>query len=1720
MNRPAIILFAYNRPDNLRTTIESLRQCAGANDHDLHVFSDGPKDDPADRDSVARTREVLADLDRGRDFRSVTTTVRETNLGLAASVIRGVTEIAGKYRCFVVLEDDLLMAKGFLQFMDHALEHYQDMSRVWCVNGASHAPDHLVIPKDYEHGTYLTYRNISYGWGCWSDRWGKLVWDFWILQETYTSATRELLARGGNDLPPMFEAAAAGRIDSWAVRFTYNMVLHHALALAPVHSHVFCQTTTTGPNVTGAPHSLQNELFRAAADSLYPPFLAVDPRIGTAISSIYGLPVTPPRTKPYHWDFLACAEAGKRGSDMIALAIPWISFPAAERLDRLIRSGCRILEYGSGGSTLFFLERGAIVTSVEDDPAWHGKVAGEIAKRGFLNRADYRLIPSEEGMLASGFIGDENAYAYNRPQDAGRNFFNYVTACDEFPDGHFDLVMIDGRARASCVKHAVTKLKAGGWLVIDNCEVFNIHFPRGLPAAVTGWQADYVNGPTPFMPNFDTKNGTGFFHKPGHALQPHATPAASSALRVVLGSNAAGIEPNATLLASLLHHTLGTVHVRIFSRDLQEIRLESGRLTLEVIRTPDELRVEGRAEAHGHSAAAFDRLAAIKICTDWDRAVVFDYDQVVVGDPSELFAMELGDALAAVRLWPGVTLGRVCGEWWGSKVLDDRWRECQTYRFFHMAPVLNLAAMRKAGTYERLLAFHRDANMDEQAAFCAACEDRVIDFDPKLNWFPTWDTIPADAKVLHYVRAKKPWTHPELYGAPLWRAHETTWEELTCGMWNPQELKGKNAGARWGRIACAVESTRQAGLPQRVLEIGGWDFSWMIYLARQWMQDERDRWSMLLRSHVDPSALEQAIRRFGSGLGDLAARTEILDGSPAEVLAWLITQDDHWESLDAVILHAPRQASDFLIEACMAWKLLRPGGVMVIHPVAGKPGRECRKSYQRSLDSFMGAVAADMGFAHRRYETVLFKSPANGLDGDSKRGMAPAARSEVSDQYRPDGSMPGNLSGSDLLAWARGELLRSHECRNVLEIGSFRFEEEVGLVRDWQAGTTGGKWTRLFPSRVDQAEMQAIIRHFTEALGNMLRLVELRDGIPVRNMAEMMMRDDGWENHDVIILHVPARSGELLTEACMAWHLLRPGGIMILQPADHEAGTECSRWFDGMFESFATAMRDRIQFRDGTSCRFLWKAGAEHLGPPPPPMLPEPGRSESPFIRRPPVRESGLSLIASPPPGKRIKLLTFYSESHKHIYEEFFLPSYEKFLKGDFDLNPIEIPQVSKTGAYGNTGFEETMLHKIRHILDHIDVHEDVPLVFSDCDVQFFGNFRDDIIHQLSGLDIVFQDDIASRCAGFFACRQNKASQDFFELVLETLDSHCHKATNTLESGVSDQHIMNSLIDAKAPIKSGVLPKSRYFTAAAATGPRQWTGSAFHVPRGILVHHANWTVGVERKIRLLQFVRANAKPVRIVKPLNDGHAGDTFRELVDIWEVLGLVEVEYSPATPYVWWGGVGEYILYDRPTLQWLKHLPPNRGILYGNTVPHGGQGWIFWPRRPQSVERAIAQDLGKSGNRDIPSIFLGRVENPIQQTYRSDPGWAEVVDLFEMPVGTEARYTQAEYLALLGRSKFGLCLRGFGPKCNREVELMAMGTVPVLTPGIDLTYYEPPIEGTHYLFCGNPADFRALTESVSPEKWDFMSKNCKDWYVRNCSPRGSFDTTMEVIDRMEYGH
>ena len=249
-----------------------------------------------------------------------------------------------------------------------------------------------------------------------------------------------------------------------------------------------------------------------------------------------------------------------------------------------------------------------------------------------------------------------------------------------------------------------------------------------------------------------------------------------------------------------------------------------------------------------------------------------------------------------------------------------------------------------------------------------------------------------------------------------------------------------------------------------------------------------------------------------------------------------------------------------------------------------------------------------------------------------------------------------------------------------------------------------------------------------------------------------------------------------------------------------------------------------------------------------------------------------------------------------------------------------------------------------------------------------------------------------------------------------------------------------------------------------------------------------------------------------------GHKGDSFRELADMWAEKGYVEIKEDPIITQCWLGAVGKTLLYDRPTWQWLEKSAESeqsfKVCLAGNPAASekGAQPWIFWPRNPRLVEKLALTDKAYK-DRSQEMVFYGKIENDAQGAHRqSVEGWQTLCSDFSMPLGAKEPYKfgPEEYLVALQDAKYGLCLRGYGPKCNREIELLAMGTVPVVTPGVDITgYTEPLVDGIHVICVSDPADAKAKLAAMTESQWETMSKAGKLWWKRNSSAEGSWQRT-----------
>lgn len=231
MNSP-IILFAFNRLEAVRRTVESLLQNTEAADSDLYVFVDGPRDHvPTDRDKVGAVQEYVKTI---QGFKQVTCTFGEKNKGLGASVIAGVTQVINQYGRAIVVEDDLYCGKNFLAFMNQGLERYAENKEVFSVCGYTNK---VKRPKGYSYDAYACVRSSSWGWGTWSDRWETVDWTLEDWSECEARA-KDFNRWGGSDCYGMLRKWHEGKNQSWAIRFSYSQFVQGKVAIFPMVSKV------------------------------------------------------------------------------------------------------------------------------------------------------------------------------------------------------------------------------------------------------------------------------------------------------------------------------------------------------------------------------------------------------------------------------------------------------------------------------------------------------------------------------------------------------------------------------------------------------------------------------------------------------------------------------------------------------------------------------------------------------------------------------------------------------------------------------------------------------------------------------------------------------------------------------------------------------------------------------------------------------------------------------------------------------------------------------------------------------------------------------------------------------------------------------------------------------------------------------------------------------------------------------------------------------------------------------------------------------------------------------------------------------------------------------------------------------------------------------------------------------------------------------------------
>jgi len=247
-NLAPIALFVYNRPQHTERTIKFLQQNELATESRLFIFSDGAKT-PADEEKVLEVRSFIQKVD---GFKSVTLIERKENMGLANSIIDGVSQLTKTYGQIIVFEDDLISSPYTLTYFNEALNRYRKEERVMHIGAYMYPLTQQNLPESFFYRAAT-----SWGWATWERAWAHFEPNIDSLMKQFDKPKKTAFSIDNTmNFWKQMRQFKKGKNNSWAIRWYASIFLKNGLTLNPSQSLV----NNIGHDGTGV-HSGINDIY-------------------------------------------------------------------------------------------------------------------------------------------------------------------------------------------------------------------------------------------------------------------------------------------------------------------------------------------------------------------------------------------------------------------------------------------------------------------------------------------------------------------------------------------------------------------------------------------------------------------------------------------------------------------------------------------------------------------------------------------------------------------------------------------------------------------------------------------------------------------------------------------------------------------------------------------------------------------------------------------------------------------------------------------------------------------------------------------------------------------------------------------------------------------------------------------------------------------------------------------------------------------------------------------------------------------------------------------------------------------------------------------------------------------------------------------------------------------------------------------------------------------
>jgi hypothetical protein len=212
--------------------------------------------------------------------------------------------------------------------------------------------------------------------------------------------------------------------------------------------------------------------------------------------------------------------------------------------------------------------------------------------------------------------------------------------------------------------------------------------------------------------------------------------------------------------------------------------------------------------------------------------------------------------------------------------------------------------------------------------------------------------------------------------------------------------------------------------------------------------------------------------------------------------------------------------------------------------------------------------------------------------------------------------------------------------------------------------------------------------------------------------------------------------------------------------------------------------------------------------------------------------------------------------------ERHFLDSW-KSLKLDESFDFVCVDVKEEYGTFGEKKFNESYNKEIEAMWQLLMKYRDRFVVWSDVDMRIYKNPLPDLLGRWDGANLWTSMDSpvgvepADHCTGFQFFLVTQKMINFYRLWME-VDAE-------KEWGYSQQSFNEAL---RRMVMVDVKPLPKQYWTIGLEGQKVWSGRNLddipNPPQDIILHHANYTIGFENKMKLLDEIKEKVSAQRVM----------------------------------------------------------------------------------------------------------------------------------------------------------------------------------------------------------------------------------------------------------------